>query len=70
MKKPILNYDSETDILYIVINEGEEHHFSEVAEGIVVEFDADDQPIGIEICNATRVLVSAIGREHLVMAPP
>ena len=69
MKKPILNYDSETDILYIVIHEGEEHHFTEVAEGVVVEFDANDQPIGIEIFNASQLLVSAIGGERLVMAP-
>jgi uncharacterized protein YuzE len=68
MNKPILNYDQKNDILYIVIREGIEHHFDEIAEGIVVEFDERDHPIGIEIINASRVLTSAIGREQLSLA--
>ena len=65
MSKPIVNYDRDNDILYLVIREGEENHFGEVAEGIVVEFDRDNQPIGIEILNASQVMASAIGRERL-----
>jgi uncharacterized protein YuzE len=68
MSKAILNYDRTNDILYIVIREGEEHHFVEVAEDIVVEFDRDDHPIGIEIFNVSRLMVSAIGRERLTLA--
>ena len=68
MSKPIVNYDRENDILYLVIREGEESHLGEVADGIVVEFDRDNQPIGIEILNASRVLASAIGRERLAQA--
>lgn len=68
MNKPILNYDQKNDILYIVIREGIEHHFDEIAEGIVIEFDEDDHPIGIEITNAAQVVSSAIGRERLTLA--
>lgn len=68
MRKPYLNYDKVNDILYIVIREGEEHHFDEVVEGIIVEFDENDQPIGIEINNASRVITQAIGRERLAVA--
>ncbi|MBI5653607.1 MAG: DUF2283 domain-containing protein [Chloroflexi bacterium] len=68
MNKPALNYDQKNDILYIVIREGIEHHFDEIAEGIVVEFDENNQPIGIEIIAASRVVTSAIGRERLAMA--
>ncbi|MBI3739513.1 MAG: DUF2283 domain-containing protein [Chloroflexi bacterium] len=68
MSKPSLNYDSEKDILYIVIREGAEHHFDEVVEGIVVEFDEDDRPIGIEIFDVSQVMASAIGRERLALA--
>jgi uncharacterized protein YuzE len=64
-----MNYDKENDILYLVIREGEESHFGEVADGIVVEFDRDNQPIGIEILNASQVMASAIGRERLAGAP-
>lgn len=65
MSKPVMNYDRENDILYLVIREGEEDHFGEVADGIVIEFDRDNQPIGIEILNASKVMTSAIGRERL-----
>lgn len=67
MSKPILNYDRENDILYIVLHEGDEHYFDEVAEGIVVEFNEAKQPIGIEIFNASKVIISAIGRERLAL---
>lgn len=56
MNQSILNYDRTEDILYIVIREGEEHHFTEVADGITVEFDSENQPIGIEIFDATQRL--------------
>jgi uncharacterized protein YuzE len=68
MSKPHLNYDTANDILYIVIREGEEHRFDEVAEGIIVEFDENDQLIGIEINDASQVMTRAIGRERLAMA--
>ncbi len=68
MDKPILNYDQESDILYIVLAEGEEDHFEEVTENILVEFDRNNQPIGIEIFNALHVLTAALGREHLALA--
>ena len=68
MNQPMLNYDRENDILYLVIREGEESHFGEAADGVIIEFDRDNQPIGIEILNAARVLASAIGRERLTQA--
>ena len=67
MKKTILHYDHEHDILYIVLCEGEEHHFVEVAEGILVEFAEDNQPIGIEIFHASQVLASVMGRAGLTV---
>ena len=68
MNQPMLNYDRENDILYLVIREGEESHFGEAVDGVIIEFDRDNQPIGIEIMNAARVLASAIGRERLTQA--
>jgi uncharacterized protein YuzE len=68
MNKPILNYDCKNDILYVVIREGAEDHYDEVADGIIVEFDKNDHPIGIEIFDASQVLTSAIGRERFVLA--
>ncbi len=68
MNKPMVNYDRVHDILYFVIREGEEHHFVETAEGIVVEFDESNQPIGIEISEASHVLFQTVERSDLAMA--
>ncbi len=65
MNKPILHYDHENDILYILLREGEEHHFVEVSEDILVEFDQNNQPIGIEIFHALDLITAAIGRDRL-----
>ncbi len=65
MNKPMVNYDRDHDVLYLVIRDGEEDHFIETTEGIVVEFDANDQPIGIEISDASQVLLQAIDRRDL-----
>jgi len=67
MKSPMLHYDREHDILYSVIREGMEHHFVEVTEGIIVEFDQDNQPIGIEIFDAAKVIAASMGREGLAV---
>jgi uncharacterized protein YuzE len=67
MNKPVVNYDRTHDILYFVIREGDEHHFVETAEGIVVEFDESNQPIGIEISDASHVLFQAMERSDLAL---
>lgn len=68
MNKPLLNYDKEHDIMYIVLREGEENHFTEIADGVIVEYDEDNQPIGLEIFNASKVLLPLIGQETSVAA--
>jgi len=55
-KKPIINYDSKSDILYIVAKKGKEEEFVEIAPGINVELDDRGQVIGIEILNAPKYL--------------
>jgi len=44
-KKPLTNYDSKADILYIVAKKGKEEEFVEVAPGINVELDDRGQVI-------------------------
>lgn len=71
MNKPRVNYDRAHDILYFVIRDGEEHHFIETAEGVVVEFDESDRPIGIEIFNASQQLFSLLSpRQTEVLQAP
>ena len=51
-----LSCHSDTDSLYIHLVErpGVEAH--EVAEGIIVDFDADGKPVGIDIEHAQKIL--------------
>ncbi len=52
-KKPLVNYDSASDVLYIVTKKGAEEESVEVAPGIHVELDEKGEVIGIEILNAS-----------------
>ncbi len=52
----IFRYDNETDMLYIRLSDGISVESEEVADGIVLDFDADNRVIGVEIEDAgTRV---------------
>lgn len=52
--KPLINYDSKSDVLYIVARKGKEEEFVEIAPGINVELDEKGEVIGIEILNASN----------------
>lgn len=68
--KPLLNYDSKSDILYIAIKKGKEEEFVEIAPGINVELDENGKVIGIEILNASDFLkpVAKPLYQHMQMA--
>ena len=55
-KKSLVNYDYESDVLYIVAKKGVEEEFIEIAPGINVELDDKGRVIGIEILNASKCL--------------
>lgn len=48
----IFQYHQETDMLYIKLSDGESVESAEVADGIVLDFDADNHVVGIEIEDA------------------
>lgn len=54
-KKSLVNYDAESDVLYIVTHEGVEEAFVEIAPGIHVELDDTGKVIGIEVLRASKV---------------
>ena len=54
--KPLINYDSESDVLYIAVREGKEEEFVEIVPGINIELDDKGEVIGIEILNASEFL--------------
>jgi uncharacterized protein YuzE len=59
-REPIVNYDSSTDVLYLVTQEGVEVEFREVIPGVNVELDEEGQVIGVEILEASRVLKNVL----------
>lgn len=56
MKKSKINYDRDKDILYIMLKEGVEERFEDISENITVEYDTENNPIGIEIFQASKIL--------------
>jgi uncharacterized protein YuzE len=53
-----LNYYSETDSLYIDLSEKPSVESREISEGIVLDYDAAGNLVGIDIDNASRKLSS------------
>ena len=51
-----LHYDPDTDSLYIDLNAKPGADAREIADGLVVDFDADGRPVGIDIQHASRDL--------------
>ena len=54
--KPLVRYDSSSDVLYIATRSGVEEEFTEVAPGINVELDDKGNVLGVEILNASHTL--------------
>lgn len=48
------HYDKESDSLYIHLKDEEEERFEEIVPGIYIEFDKNNEMIGIEILKASR----------------
>jgi uncharacterized protein YuzE len=49
-----LEYDSQADAAYIKLNEAEVVESEEIRPGIVVDYDAQDRVIGIEILHVSK----------------
>jgi uncharacterized protein YuzE len=49
-----LNYYPETDSLYIDLSEKTSTESKEISEGIVLDYDADGNLVGIDIDNASK----------------
>ena len=45
-------YDSDSDILYLLIKEGQIKDTVEVSEDMFIEYDENDEPVGIELWRA------------------
>jgi len=68
--RPLVNYDSKSDTIYIIAKKGREEEFVEVAPGINVELDEKGEVVGIEILNASSFLkpIAKPLYQHMQMA--
>lgn len=65
------NYDAATDSLYIDLAEKPSVDSQEVADGVVLDFDAQGKLVGIDIENASLIVnLSRIEAGTLPLAPP
>ena len=61
-----LHYHPDTDSLYIVLSSQPSADSDEIAEGIVLDFDADGRLVGIDIDNASHKLdLDELKTEHI-----
>jgi uncharacterized protein YuzE len=51
-----LHYDPDTDSLYIDFNARPGADAQEITDGLVIDFDAEGRPVGIDIEHASRNL--------------
>ena len=51
-----VRYDPEADALYIRLREGTIAETEEVSAGVMLDVDAEGNPVGLEILNASRRL--------------
>ena len=58
-----IRYDPKSDILYILIKEGEVSDTDEIDEDVWIEYDKDGNIIGIELWNASEKVISNILKE-------
>jgi uncharacterized protein YuzE len=58
-----IRYDPKSDILYILIKEGEVSDTDEVDEDVWIEYDKDGNIIGIELWNAGENVIGNILKE-------
>ena len=56
-KKQLVHYDPEADVLALYAGKGREEEFVEIAPNISVELDKAGSVIGVEIINASKVLM-------------
>lgn len=60
MKKSKIHYDKKSDSIYISLRKGKEQSFEEIEPNIIIEYNQDKKPIGIEILKASSSLFRKI----------
>lgn len=51
-----MSFDADADAAYLTLSDGRVVRTEEVADGIQIDYDATDQPVGIEVLSVKRRL--------------
>lgn len=60
-------YDAATDILRIVLKDVPMEDFNEDLPGLIIDYDAEDKIIALELRHASRVVETPGSLEHIVL---
>jgi len=63
-----IQYDPRADALYIELGDADIEDSDEIASGFIVDYDAEGNPVAIEILDASRVLGGKEMRVELALA--
>lgn len=53
-----IKYDEEADVIYLRFGEGKIIESDEIKDGIIIDYDENDNPVAIEILNAKDILAN------------
>jgi uncharacterized protein YuzE len=62
-----VTYDAEVDILRILLSEGEIAESDEDKPGVIIDYDANGNVVGLEILDASRSVVNPRGVDYSVV---
>ena len=57
---PVVRYDPESDVLYVVTSAGEVARSAEVSPGVTIEYNDRGDVIGVEILRASKILAEPV----------
>ena len=63
-----VSFDPEVDALYVRLDEARIKDSAEVLPGIIVDFNDEDQVVGIEVLRASKTLTPEVFRQAIAAA--
>lgn len=60
-------YDVATDVVRIVFRDTTVEDFSENRPGVIVDYDAEDKIVALQIKNASKIIENPRSLEHIVV---
>ena len=65
----ISDYDSEADAMYVQITDGNVLDSEEIADGIIVDYDNNDNILGFELIEMEDITISSLKKLKSLLSP-